>query len=129
MQFSLKRKMVFSVVLAIAFTSVILLFMGYKIFQSKSWRATESESRNTLNAHAKGSSDWFYDKKQAVHGLKQQVQLNPSLDIVPYLRQTLASGGFGLVITVIKTAKCSVMILPSIKQGMTQEFVVGIKRR
>lgn len=96
MQLSLKKKMVFSVVLAIVFTSAILLFMGYKIFQSKSWQAIESESRNTLNAHAKGISDWFYDKKQAVHGLKQQVQLNPSLDIVPYLRQILASGGFGL---------------------------------
>ncbi|NOI35642.1 methyl-accepting chemotaxis protein [Vibrio cyclitrophicus] len=96
MQFSLKRKMVFSVVLAIAVTSAILLFMGYKTFQSNSWQSIESESRNTLQAHAKGISDWFYDKKQAVHGLKQQVQLNPSLDIVPHLRQTLVSGGFGL---------------------------------
>ncbi|CDU07818.1 Methyl-accepting chemotaxis protein [Vibrio coralliirubri] len=96
MQFSLKRKMVFSVVLAIAVTSAILLFMGYKTFQSNSWQAIESESRNTLHAHAKGISDWFHDKKQAVHGLKQQVQLNPSLDIVPHLRQTLVSGGFGL---------------------------------
>ncbi|MFA0215957.1 methyl-accepting chemotaxis protein, partial [Vibrio cyclitrophicus] len=88
--------MVFSVVLAIAVTSAILLFMGYKTFQSNSWQSIESESRNTLQAHAKGISDWFYDKKQAVHGLKQQVQLNPSLDIVPHLRQTLVSGGFGL---------------------------------
>ncbi|TWD58595.1 methyl-accepting chemotaxis protein [Vibrio crassostreae] len=96
MQFSLKRKMVFSVVLAIAVTSAILLFMGYKTFQNNSWQAIESESRNTLHAHAKGISDWFHDKKQAVHGLKQQVQLNPSLNIVPHLRQTLVSGGFGL---------------------------------
>ncbi|MEZ8382759.1 cache domain-containing protein, partial [Vibrio splendidus] len=88
--------MVFSVVLAIAVTSAILLFMGYKTFQTNSWQAIESESRNTLQAHAKGISDWFYDKKQAVHGLKQQVQLNPSIDIVPHLRQTLVSGGFGL---------------------------------
>ncbi|MEZ9215634.1 chemotaxis protein, partial [Vibrio lentus] len=88
--------MVFSVVLAIAVTSAILLFMGYKTFQTNSWQAIESESRNTLQAHAKGISDWFYDKKQAVQGLKQQVQLNPSIDIVPHLRQTLVSGGFGL---------------------------------
>uniref|UniRef100_UPI0037044757 methyl-accepting chemotaxis protein n=1 Tax=Vibrio crassostreae TaxID=246167 RepID=UPI0037044757 len=88
--------MVFSVVLAIAVTSAILLFMGYKTFQNNSWQAIESESRNTLHAHAKGISDWFHDKKQAVHGLKQQVQLNPSLNIVPHLRQTLVSGGFGL---------------------------------
>lgn len=51
MQFSLKRKMVFSVVLAIAVTSAILLFMGYKTFQSNSWQSIESESRNTLQAH------------------------------------------------------------------------------
>ena len=96
MQLSLKRKMVFSVVLAIAITSAILLFIGYKTFQGNSWQAIESESRNILQANAKGIGDWFYDKKQAVHGLKQQIQLDPSLDIVPHLRQTLVSGGFGL---------------------------------
>lgn len=96
MQLTLKRKMVFSVVLAIALTSTILLFMGYKTFQDNSWQSIEREGRNTLHMHAKSISDWFYDKEQAVHGLKQQVQLNPSLDIVPHLRQTLVSGGFGL---------------------------------
>lgn len=65
MQFSLKRKMVSSVVLAIAVTSAILLFIGYKTFQTNSWQAIESESRNTLHAHAKGIGDWFHDKKQA----------------------------------------------------------------
>lgn len=96
MQFSLKRKMVSSVVLAIAVTSAILLFIGYKTFQTNSWQAIESESRNTLHAHAKGISDWFHDKKQAVNGLQQQISLNPDLDVVPHLRQTLVSGGFGL---------------------------------
>lgn len=96
MQFSLKRKMVFSVVLAIAVTSAILLFIGYKTFQTNSWQAIESESRNTLHAHAKGIGDWFHDKKQAVNGLQQQISLNPDLDVVPHLRQTLVSGGFGL---------------------------------
>lgn len=96
MQLSLKRKMVFSVVLAIAITSAILLFIGYKTFQTNSWQAIESESRNILHANAKGIGDWFYDKKQAVHGLKRQIQLDTSLDIVPHLRQTLISGGFGL---------------------------------
>ena len=56
MQFSLKGKMVSSVVLAIAMTSAILLFIGYKTFQTNSWQAIESESRNTLHAHAKGIS-------------------------------------------------------------------------
>ena len=75
MQLSLKRKMVFSVVLAIAITSAILLFIGYKTFQGNSWQAIESESRNILQANAKGIGDWFYDKKQAVHGLKQPQNL------------------------------------------------------
>ncbi|MDK9737965.1 methyl-accepting chemotaxis protein [Vibrio sp. D404a] len=88
--------MVFSVVLAIAVTSAILLFIGYKTFQTNSWQAIESESRNTLHAHAKGIGDWFHDKKQAVNGLQQQISLNPDLDVVPHLRQTLVSGGFGL---------------------------------
>ena len=96
MQLTLKRKMVFSVVLAIALTSTILLFMGYKTFQDNSWQSIEREGRNTLHMHAKSISDWFYGKEQAVQGLKQQVQLNPSLDIVPHLRQTLVSGGFEL---------------------------------
>ncbi|EPF7650325.1 methyl-accepting chemotaxis protein [Vibrio vulnificus] len=96
MQFSLKRKMVSSVVLAIAITSATLLFVGYKTFNTHSWRAIESESRNTLEAHAKGIADWFHDKQLAVKGLREEIERNPNLDIVPHLRQTLIAGGFGL---------------------------------
>ncbi|MBE4591026.1 methyl-accepting chemotaxis protein [Vibrio navarrensis] len=96
MQFSLKRKMVSSVVLAIAITAATLLFVGYQTFKTHSWKAIESESRNTLSAHAKGIADWFHDKQLAVKGLKEEIERNPQLDIVPHLRQALVAGGFGL---------------------------------
>lgn len=57
MQLSLKRKW-FSVVIAIALTAIALVVAGYKTFQQDSWRAIESESRNTLQAHAR-IGDWF----------------------------------------------------------------------
>ncbi|MBY7797172.1 methyl-accepting chemotaxis protein [Vibrio fluvialis] len=96
MQLSLKRKMVFSVVIAIALTAIALVVAGYKTFQQDSWRAIESESRNTLQAHAKGIGDWFATKQHALKGLSEEIERNPNLDLVPHLRQTLESGSFGL---------------------------------
>ncbi|MBY8181758.1 methyl-accepting chemotaxis protein [Vibrio fluvialis] len=96
MQLSLKRKMVFSVVIAIALTAIALVVAGYKTFQQDSWRAIESESRNTLQAHAKGIGDWFATKEHALKGLREEIERNPNLDLVPHLRQTLESGSFGL---------------------------------
>ncbi|MFH0226986.1 methyl-accepting chemotaxis protein [Vibrio furnissii] len=96
MQLSLKRKMVFSVVIAIALTAIALVLAGYKTFQQDSWRAIESESRNTLQAHAKGIGDWFATKQHALKGLREEIERNPNLDLVPHLRQTLESGSFGL---------------------------------
>ncbi|EMA2482026.1 methyl-accepting chemotaxis protein [Vibrio fluvialis] len=96
MQLSLKRKMVFSVVIAIALTAIALVVAGYKTFQQDSWRAIESESRNTLQAHAKGIGDWFATKQHALKGLREEIERNPNLDLVPHLRQTFESGSFGL---------------------------------
>lgn len=96
MQLSLKRKMVFSMVIAIALTAIALVVAGYKTFQQDSWRAIESESRNTLQAHAKGIGDWFATKQHALKGLREEIERNPNLDLVPHLRQTLESGSFGL---------------------------------
>ncbi|EKO3561775.1 methyl-accepting chemotaxis protein [Vibrio fluvialis] len=96
MQLSLKRKMVFSVVIAIALTAIALVVAGYKTFQQDSWRAIESESRNTLQAHAKGIGDWFATKQHALKGLREEIERNPNLHLVPHLRQTLESGSFGL---------------------------------
>ncbi len=96
MQLSLKRKMVFSVVIAIALTAAILVAAGYQAFKQESWLAIESESRNTLMAHAKGIGDWMYTKQQSIKGLKEEVEKNPDLDVVPHLRQTFQSGSFGL---------------------------------
>ncbi|EKO3518292.1 methyl-accepting chemotaxis protein [Vibrio fluvialis] len=96
MQLSLKRKMVFSVVIAIALTAIALVVAGYKTLQQDSWRAIESESRNTLQAHAKGIGDWFATKQHALKGLREEIERNPNLDLVPHLRQTLESGSFGL---------------------------------
>ncbi|EKO3535455.1 methyl-accepting chemotaxis protein [Vibrio fluvialis] len=88
--------MVFSVVIAIALTAIALVVAGYKTFQQDSWRAIESESRNTLQAHAKGIGDWFATKQHALKGLREEIERNPNLDLVPHLRQTLESGSFGL---------------------------------
>ncbi len=96
MQLSLKRKMVFSVVIAIALTAAILVAAGYQAFKQESWLAIESESRNTLMAHAKGIGDWMYTKQQSIKGLKQEIEQDPELNIVPQLRQTFQSGSFGL---------------------------------
>ncbi|MFB9135306.1 methyl-accepting chemotaxis protein [Vibrio olivae] len=96
MQLSLKRKMVFSVVIAIALTAAILVAAGYQAFKQESWLAIESESRNTLMAHAKGIGDWMYTKQQSIKGLKQEIEQDPELNIVPHLRQTFQSGSFGL---------------------------------
>jgi len=96
MQLSLKRKMVFSVIAAIAVTAAALVVVGYQTFKTDSWRAIESESRNTLQAHAKGIGDWFEGKQQSLAGLKDEIEANPQLEIIPHLRQTLQSGAFGL---------------------------------
>lgn len=96
MQLSLKRKMVFSVVAAITLTAAALVMVGYQTFKTDSWRAIESEARNTLQAHAKGIGDWFNGKQKTLLGLKNEIERNPQLDIVPHLRQTLESGEFGL---------------------------------
>ncbi len=96
MQLTLKRKMVFSVVIAIALTAAVLVAAGYQAFKKESWLAIESESRNTLMAHAKGIGDWIYTKQQSIKGLKQEVEKNPEMDVVPHLRQTFESGSFGL---------------------------------
>ncbi|QXO15693.1 MULTISPECIES: methyl-accepting chemotaxis protein [Vibrio] len=96
MRLSLKRKMVFSVVVAIGLTAIALVIASYHMFQQDSWRAIESESRNTLRAHAKGIGDWFADKQHALQGLREEIEANPQLDLVPHLRQTLQSGSFGL---------------------------------
>jgi len=96
MRLSLKRKMVFSVVVAIAVTAAALVAAGYQTFEKDSWRAIESESRNTLQAHAKGIGDWFLGKQLALKGLREEIERNPQLELVPHLRQTLQSGSFGL---------------------------------
>ncbi|ENM5750853.1 methyl-accepting chemotaxis protein [Vibrio mimicus] len=96
MRLSLKRKMVFSVVVAIAVTAAALVVAGYHTFKKDSWRAIESESRNTLQAHAKGIGDWFQGKQLALKGLREEIERNPQLELVPHLRQTLQSGSFGL---------------------------------
>ncbi|MGL4225585.1 MAG: methyl-accepting chemotaxis protein [Vibrio sp.] len=96
MRLSLKRKMVCSVVVAIAVTAVALVVAGYQLFKQESWRAIESESRNTLHAHAKGIGDWFTGKQLALKGLREEIESNPQLDLVPHLRQTLQAGSFGL---------------------------------
>ncbi|SJL84348.1 Methyl-accepting chemotaxis protein PctB [Vibrio palustris] len=96
MQLTLKRKMVFSVVLAITLTAGALLIAGYQAFKAETWRYIESESINTLNAHAKGISDWIETKQATIHGLAQEVASNPEADVVPFLRQAYTSGAFGL---------------------------------
>ncbi|KUI99203.1 methyl-accepting chemotaxis protein [Vibrio sp. MEBiC08052] len=96
MQLSLKRKIVLSVVAAITLTAAILVMVSYQSFKKDSWRAIQSESRNTLQAYAKGIGEWFHDKQLAITGLKDEIERSPTLDVVPHLRQTLKSGGFGL---------------------------------
>ncbi|MGL6025806.1 MAG: methyl-accepting chemotaxis protein [Vibrio sp.] len=96
MRLSLKRKMVCSVVVAIAVTAAALVAAGYQLFKQESWRAIESESRNTLQAHAKGIGDWFAGKQLALKGLREEIESDPQLQLVPHLRQTLQAGSFGL---------------------------------
>ena len=96
MQLSLKRKMVFSVIVAIALTAAALLVAGYQAFKQESWRSIESESINTLKANAKGIGDWMFTKQATITALKDEITANPELDIVPHLRQAFVSGSFGL---------------------------------
>ncbi|WNJ95039.1 methyl-accepting chemotaxis protein [Vibrio ruber] len=96
MQLSLKRKIVLSVVAAITLTATILVMVSYQSFKKDSWRAIQSENRNTLMAYAKGIGGWFHDKQLAITGLKDEIERDPALDVIPHLRQTLKSGGFGL---------------------------------
>lgn len=96
MQLSLKRKMVFSVIIAIALTAAALLVAGYQAFKQESWRSIESESINTLKANAKGIGDWIFTKQATITALKDEIAANPELDVVPHLRQAFVSGSFGL---------------------------------
>ncbi len=96
MQLSLKRKMVFSVIFAIAITAAILLFVGYQAFKTYSWQSIESESRNSLQAYSRGIADWFHDKQNTIQGLKEEIEKNPTMDVVPLLRHTMRAGSFGL---------------------------------
>ncbi|MGO1296451.1 MAG: methyl-accepting chemotaxis protein [Vibrio sp.] len=96
MQLTLKRKMVFSVVIAITLTTVALLAAGYQAFKQETWHYIESESLSTLTANAKGIGDWIETKQASIHGLAQEITANPQSDVVPFLRQAYTSGAFGL---------------------------------
>lgn len=96
MRMSLKRKMVFSVIIAIAITAMALVIAGYQTFKKDSWRAIESESRNILVSYSKGISDWFSSKQTSLQGLREEIETNPQLDMVAHLRQTLRAGDFSL---------------------------------
>ncbi|MGC9423842.1 methyl-accepting chemotaxis protein [Vibrio sp.] len=96
MKMSLKRKMVFSVIIAIAVTAMALVIAGYQTFKKDSWRSIESESRNILVSYSKGIGDWFLSKQASLQGLREEIEANPQLDIVAHLRQTLRSGDFSL---------------------------------
>lgn len=96
MQLTLKRKMVFSVVIAITLTTGALLAAGYQSFKNETRQYIESESLNTLTAHAKGIGDWIETKQASIHGLAREITANPQADVVPFLRQAYTSGSFGL---------------------------------
>lgn len=96
MHLTIKFKVVLSMVIAIIVTALSLVFVSYQSIEKQSWQAIYSESENTLEAHASGISDWFYDKQQAIKAMKNEIETNPNVDVVPHLRQLMTSGGFGL---------------------------------
>lgn len=96
MYFSLKKKMVLSVVLAIFITSVTLLSIGYFTFQKQNWQTIETQSRDSLRATAKGVSDWFYSKQLVMKALRTEIEHNPDLNLISHLNQVNTSGGFSL---------------------------------
>ncbi|MCE0495230.1 methyl-accepting chemotaxis protein [Vibrio salinus] len=96
MRLTLKFKVVLSMVVAILLTAMTLVFMSYRSFEDNSWKAINSETKNSLEAHARGISDWFYDKQSAIEGMKDELERNQDFDVVPHLRQLMKSGGFGL---------------------------------
>jgi methyl-accepting chemotaxis protein len=97
MQLNLKRKIVLSVTAAIVFTAVILVYISYVSFKEDGWQRTlKLESQDKLASNAEKISDWIYGKQLVVKALKEEIESNPRLDIVPHLRQTMKAGGFGL---------------------------------
>jgi methyl-accepting chemotaxis protein len=96
MGLSLKKKIVLSTVISIALTALALVLFSYQTVKGDSWRAIRSESSHSLMAYASGISDWFVGKQQSLTGLRSELEANIDLDIVPHLRQALASGSFGL---------------------------------
>ncbi len=96
MNLTLKFKVVLTMVIAIVITALTLVFVSYQSAEKESWKNIFSETENTLKARAGGISDWFYDKQQAVEGLKDELEKSQDIDIVPHLRQLMKSGGFGL---------------------------------
>lgn len=96
MNLTLKFKVVFTMVIAIVITALTLVYVSYQSIQEQSWKGIFSETENTLIARSSGISDWFHDKQLAVEGVKNELEQNRDIDIVPYLRQLMKSGGFGL---------------------------------
>lgn len=96
MPLSLKFKIVLSMIVAIMLTAFTLMVVSYQTFENDSWRAIKSESENTLNARVQGIGDWIYDKQLAIEALTHEIERDPKMDVVPFLRQTMTSGGFGL---------------------------------
>jgi len=96
MNITLKTKLVLASVVAIAVTAVSFGFVSYSGMKQEAWRAIESESTNTTQAHAMGIGNWMLGKRLAIEGLKDSIENDQSLDIVSHLKQTYKSGGFGL---------------------------------
>ncbi|RWX52797.1 methyl-accepting chemotaxis protein [Photobacterium chitinilyticum] len=96
MNITLKTKLVLASVVAITVTAVSFGFVSYSGMKQEAWRAIESESTNTTQAHAMGIGNWMLGKRLAIEGLKDAIENDQSLDIVSHLKQTYKSGGFGL---------------------------------
>jgi len=96
MNITLKTKLVLASVVAITVTAVSFGFVSYSGMKQEAWRAIESESTNTTQAHAMGIGNWMLGKRLAIEGLKDSIENDQSLDIVSHLKQTYKSGGFGL---------------------------------
>ncbi|GAB3518262.1 methyl-accepting chemotaxis protein [Photobacterium alginatilyticum] len=96
MNLTLKTKLVLASVVAITVTAVSFGFVSYSGMKQEAWRAIESESTNTTQAHAMGIGNWMLGKRLAIEGLKGAIENDQSLDIVSHLKQTYKSGGFGL---------------------------------
>lgn len=68
MRLSLKRKMVFSVVVAIAVTAAALVAAGYQTFEKDSWRAIESEVATLYKRMPKGLVTGFWASSSRLKG-------------------------------------------------------------